>query len=290
MFEDFEQDRVITDDAEIFVLRGGRGPPLLLLHGYPQNHVMWHAVAEPLAARFSVVLPDLRGYGDSKGPLPHPTHVNYSKREMAADMVAVMSAFGHERFFLAGHDRGGRVAYRLALDRPAQVERLALLDLLPTPEVWDEIAGVGALRAYHWLLLGQPPPLPERLIAADPEFWVRHLLLEWGERVLNPAAVEEYIRHFSKLSVITAACEDYRAGASVDLEQDRADHEAGRKIACAVLVLWSKRFLGRQTASPLAAWRRWADDVRDHALDCGHFVAEEEPDACAAALIEFFSS
>jgi haloacetate dehalogenase len=290
MFAGFEEYRISTRDAEIFVRTGGVGPPVLLLHGYPQNHVVWHAVAPRLRDRFTLVLPDLRGYGDSQGPPPDAQHVHYSKRAMANDMVELMTALGHERFLLAGHDRGGRVAYRLALDHPERVSRFAAIDILPTLDVWEQMDKDAALHTYHWLFLAQPAPLPERLIGHDPEFYLRHLLDRWAGRreALEPAAVAEYIRHFRKPAVIEAGCEDYRAGATVDLAHDRADRDAGRRLRCPTLVLWGRRYLSGMAQSPLEVWRAWAEDVREVALDCGHFVAEEQPEACSVALQEFF--
>jgi haloacetate dehalogenase len=290
VFDGFEERSITTSSAEIFLLTGGSGPALLLLHGYPQNHVMWHAVAPVLRAHFSLVIPDLRGYGDSQGPRPDPEHVNYSKRAMAGDMVELMSTLGYEKFALAGHDRGGRVAYRLALDRPDRVIALAVLDIIPTVGMWERMDHRSALRSFHWLFLAQSAPLPEHLIGQDPEFFLRQLVDRWAGRpdVLDSAAVAEYVRHFKKPSVIEATCEDYRAGATVDLDHDRADRDRNRKIRCPTLVLWGRRYLAAKAASPLEVWRDWADDVREVALDCGHFVAEERTDECAAALLDFF--
>jgi haloacetate dehalogenase len=233
VFEGFEERSISTSGAKIFLLTGGSGPPLLLLHGYPQNHVMWHAVAAALGERFSLVIPDLRGYGDSEGPPPDSQHVNYSKRAMARDMVELMSALGHERFALAGHDRGGRVAYRLGLDHPDRVLALAVLDIVPTLVMWERMNDRSALGSFHWLLLAQPAPLPERLIGHDPEFFLRVLLNRWAGKPdsLDAGAVAEYLRHFKKRSVIDATCEDYRAGATVDVDHDRADRDGRRKIA-----------------------------------------------------------
>jgi len=291
VFDGFREHRIPTGDAEIFALTGGSGPPLLLLHGFPQNHVMWHLVAPRLVPGFSLVVPDLRGYGDSRGPAPDPSHRHYSKRAMAADMIAVMAALGHDRFFVAGHDRGGRVGYRLALDHPDCVERLAVLDILPTFEVWARMEQRAALNGYHWLFLAQPAPLPERLIGHDPDFYLRHLLDRWAGRpgALDPSAVAEYARHFRMPSVIEAVCEDYRAGATVDLDDDRANRDEGRRLKCPTLVLWGRRYLAARATTPLEVWRPWAEDVRDAALDCGHFLAEEEPAACADALRTFFT-
>jgi haloacetate dehalogenase len=291
VFEGFEERSISTSSARIFLVTGGSGPPLLLLHGYPQNHVMWHAVAPVLRAHFSLVIPDLRGYGDSQGPQKDSQHVNYSKRAMARDMVELMSALGHERFALAGHDRGGRVAYRLALDHPDRVVALAVLDIVPTVVVWELMDYRSAVGSFHWPFLAQPAPLPERLIGHDPEFFLRHLLNRWAGRpdALDSAAVAEYVRHFQKPSVIEATCEDYRAGATVDLDHDRSDRDGDRKIRCPTLVLWSERYLTAKAASPLEVWRSWADDVREVVFDCGHFIAEERAEECSAALLNFLS-
>jgi haloacetate dehalogenase len=243
-----------------------------------------------LAQDFTLVMPDLRGYGASTGPAPDPEHRNYAKRAMAEDMVALMASLGHARFALAGHDRGGRVAYRLCLDHPERVVRFAALDIVPTLNVWEAMDGDIALGAYHWPFLAAPAPIPERLIGGDPDFFFTHLLERWAGRpdALDPEAVQAYLTQFHDPAVIAATCADYRAGASVDRDHDQADRDAGRKIACPLLVLWGRRYLAAKEASPLATWREWAEDAREVALDCGHFVAEEEPEACAAALRDFF--
>ena len=290
MLDGFERRRVATDGADIHLATGGDGPPLLLLHGYPQNHLIWHAVAPRLAERFTLVMPDLRGYGESTGPTPDADNVFYSKRTMGADMVAVMRALGHDRFGLAGHDRGGRVAYRLTLDHPDRVTRLAALDIVPTVDVWTAMDWKGALGGFHWPFLAQPAPLPERMIGADPDLFIGHLIERWAgdPAKLKPEAMAAYLKQFHNPAVIAATCADYRAGATVDMDHDRADREAGKKIGCPILLVWGRRYLTAKAGSPLASWREWADDVREVPLDCGHFVAEEEPDACAAALIDFF--
>jgi haloacetate dehalogenase len=290
MFEGFKEHRLPTGQAQIYLLTAGSGPPLLLLHGYPQTHVAWHAVAPRLREHFSLVIPDLRGYGQSKGPPPDSAHMNYSKRMMADDMVKIMTALGHERFMLAGHDRGGRVGYRLALDHPDRVSRFAAIDIIPTLAAAERINKDTAMSTYHWLFLAQPAPMPERLIGNDPEFYLLHLLERWAGRrdALSPSAVAEYTRHFREPSMIEATCEDYRAGMGVDLEHDRADREAGRKIRCPLLVLWGKRYLAAKAKSPIEVWRAWAEDLHEVALDCGHFVMEEQPQSCVVALREFF--
>ncbi len=291
MFEGFAEHNVAVSGAKLFCRTGGAGPPLLLLHGYPQTHVAWHRVAPRLMRHFTLVIPDLRGYGRSRGPKPDPEHRNYSKRAMARDMAELMTALGHERFLLAGHDRGARVGFRLALDQPARVQRFAALDIIPTLDVWTQMDADKALASYHWMFLAVPAPLPETLIAADPDFYIRHLLDRWVGRpdALHEQAVAAYLRQFHDANTVAATCEDYRAGASIDRKDDAEDRRRGAKIACPVLVLWGSRYLSSRAGSPLAIWRNWADDAREVALDCGHFVAEEAPEDCAAALTAFFS-
>lgn len=292
MLAGFEHERIVVAGgaAEIAVAVGGSGPPLLLLHGFPQTHVAWHAAAERLVSRYSLVLPDLRGYGDSRGPRPDAAHEGYGKRAMAGDMVEVMAILGHERFFLAGHDRGGRVAHRLALDYPASARRLALLDILPTLAVWEAMDWHAALSTYHWSFLAQPAPMPERLIGHDPHFYLHHLLDRWAgnKALLEEQAIEAYAAAFRRPAVVEAACEDYRAGATIDVDHDRADREAGRRIGCPALLLWGRRYLNTPKGSPLDVWREYANDIRDEAFDCGHFLAEEEPERTASALAAFF--
>jgi haloacetate dehalogenase len=287
----FGERRVEVGDASLFLRIGGSGPPLLLLHGYPQTHVAWHRVAPLLGRRFTVILPDLRGYGQSRGPLPDNAHRNYSKRAMAEDMVRLMTALGHERFLLAGHDRGARVGYRLALDHPERVARFAALDIIPTFDMWERMDADRALGSYHWTFLAVSAPVPERLIGADPDFYIRHLLTRWAGAgaQLDERAVAAYLNQFRDASVVAATCADYRAGATTDRADDAADRQSGRKITCPVLIVWGRGYLGMRSDSPAAVWRQWADDVREVALDCGHFIAEEKPEACASALERFFA-
>lgn len=286
-FPGFEQRTIDVGDAQLHVRVGGEGPPLLLLYGFPQTHVHWHAVAPLLKADFRLIIPDLRGYGQSVGPAPDPHHVNYSKRTMAQDMITLMAQLGFRRFFLAGHDRGARVAYRLALDHPEAVMRLASLDTVPTIDIWEAMDMEGSLDAFHWPLLAQPAPIPERLIGAEPDLFIQHLLERWVGRpnVLSETAVSHYIEQFRKPSVQRAMIEDYRAGATIDYLHDQADRAAGKKVMCPVFVPWGSRYT---MSSPLPVWQRWADDVCELALDCGHFIAEEMPEACATALRHFF--
>ncbi len=291
MFEGFENRQAPVGNCVINLLVGGEGPPLLLLHGYPQTHVAWHAVAPTLAKRFTLIIPDLPGYGDSVGPEPDPAHLNYAKRTTAKTLVDLMITLGHERFSLAGHDRGGRVAYRMALDHPERIERVAVLDIIPTLDTWETMDWEQALKTYHWPFLAQPVPLPERIIAQDPDFYIQHLLDRWilDGNSLAPEAAAHYRRQFHKASVVAATCADYRAGASQDVVHDREDRAAGRRISCPLLVVWGQGYSLTIEKSPAETWRTWAGEVSEVALDCGHFVTEEQPDACAEALSVFFS-
>lgn len=280
-----------ADGVEIAGVMGGSGPPLLLLHGYPQTHAIWHRVAPALAERFTVVATDLRGYGDSDHPESDPQHATYSKRASAADQVAVMRALGHERFRLCGHDRGGRVAHRLALDHPAAVERLAVLDIAPTREMYAATDFAFARAYYWWFFLIQPADLPERLIGADPLVWLHRKLAgkasnTRGLDLFDPRALAEYERCFTP-ATIHASCEDYRAAASIDLAHDEADD--GRCLAQPLLALWGARGTVGRCFDVLALWRQRATDVTGHALDCGHYLPEEAPEELQAALEQFLA-
>jgi len=288
MFEGFAERRIRTTHAEIHLRLGGDGPPVLLLHGYPQTSAMWHRVAPALAARFTVVAADLRGYGASSKPPSGPDHAAYSKRAMAADMVEVMAALGFPAFAVAGHDRGGRVGYRMALDHPAVVTRLAVLDIVPTHTMWRRMGKELAVATYHWLFLAQPDGLPETLIGADPAWWVREKLRRWAgdPDAFAPEAVDEYVRCFADPAAIHASCEDYRAGATVDDELDAADL-GRRRIACPLLVLWGDSGIALQAEDPLAAWQPWANDLRGQGIRAGHFLPEEAPTETLAALDAF---
>jgi haloacetate dehalogenase len=291
MFEGFEIRDVRTAGTIIHARIGGSGPPLLLLHGYPQTHVMWHRVAPALGARFTVVCADLRGYGDSGKPDSDPEHRVYSKRATAGDMVELMAALGYERFRLAGHDRGGRVAHRLALDHPERVASLAVLDIVPTRTIFRTADQAIATAYFHWFFLIQPYDLPERLIGGDPTYWLHRMLGAWSSRGLPafaPEALAEYERCFADPKVIHGSCEDYRAAASIDLRHDEADLD--KRIQCPVLALWGRHGLMERHFDVLATWReRSAGPVSGHALDCGHFLAEERPVETAEALLEFFA-
>jgi haloacetate dehalogenase len=293
MFDGFVSRRIRCRVGEIAVRIGGSGPPLLLLHGYPQCHVMWHRVAPLLAARHTVVCPDLRGYGASAKPVGDPEHRTYAKRASAADLVELADALGFSRFAVAGHDRGGRVAHRLALDHPERVEKLAVLDIVPTRTVFAATDRDLALGYFHWFFLAQPAPLPERMIGADPDLWLETLLARWsGTRDLAPfegPPLEAYRTSFRDPATIHASCEDYRAAATIDLEHDEAD--ADRRIGCPLLVLWGEKGLMHRRFDVLATWREKAEGpVEGGALPCGHFLPEEAPEATASALERFFAS
>lgn len=286
----FVRLRIATSGAAINVAHAGEGPPVLLLHGHPQTHLTWHQVAPALvAAGHLVVLADLRGYGDSAKPPGGPRHEAYSKRAMATDMVEVMAALGHARFAVIGHDRGGRVAHRMALDHPAAVERLALFDIAPTLTMYRQTDMIFATRYFWWFLLIQPAPLPERLIGGDPEFFLRTHVEKQSKTPGSPgpALIAEYLRCYADPATIHAICEDYRAAAGIDLEHDAADEAAGRKIGAPLLALWGAKSVVGELYDVLATWREKAHDVSGHALDCGHTLQEERPDEVIAALLAF---
>lgn len=289
MFEGFSLTTLDTGTVKIRARIGGNGPPLLLLHGNPQTHLMWHKVAPVLAERFTVVATDLTGYGRSTKPPSTPDHAPYAKRVMAADQVAVMRQLGFERFRVAGHDRGGRVAYRMALDHPDVVERLAVLDIVPTGEAFGRGGREFGLGYYHWFFLAQPAPLPERLIGADPDwFWRWHTMRGQDDETFAPEALEDYLTCFRDPETVRAICEDYRAAATLDCEHDAADKAAGRRIHCPLLALWGANARLEAWYDTLAVWREWADDVRGHALPCGHYLPEEQPARTAEAFLAFF--
>jgi len=297
-FEDFESRHFEVNGARIFarVSRSAQGPrpALLLLHGFPQSHVMWHRVATRLQQDFYLVLPDLPGYGDSSKAPGLPDHSNYSKRTMARDMVAVMDALGVDRFYLCGHDRGGRVAHRLALDHPARVQKLCVLDIAPTLDMYAATDFEFAKAYYHWFHLIQPAPLPETMIGGKPLAYLHAKLGGWGSTSMDyiePAALAEYERCFVQTETIHAMCEDYRASAGIDLDHDRASRAQGQKIACDTLVLWGARGVVQRLFKPLALWQaQCAGQVTGQALEAGHFIPEELPIETAAQLRQFFAT
>jgi haloacetate dehalogenase len=292
LFPGFASHWIDTEVGRIFARSGGEGPPLLLLHGYPQTNVMWHRVAPELARRFRVVLPDLPGYGWSVAPRANARHEPYSKRAMARVMIELMEKLGHARFRLAGHDRGARVAYRLALDHPGRVERLAALDVIPTYAMWHGMDDKLAMKVWHWLFMAQPYPLPELLIGKAPTEYLERNIASWTKAgdlsAFDPRALAHYRAFFSDPSRIHATCEDYRAGRTTDLEVDSASRAAGEKIGCPMLTLWGAAGIPSETEGPLNIWREWASDVKGGPIDSGHFLPEENPRATTAALLEFF--
>jgi haloacetate dehalogenase len=282
-----EIDPTVTINAIV----GGSGPPLLLLHGHPQTHAIWHRVAPRLAEHFTVVACDLRGYGDSSKPQGAPDHANYSKRAMAADMVAVMQSLGFATFRVLAHDRGARVAHRLALDHPQAVERMALLDIAPTLAMYEQTSDAFARAYWHWFFLIQPAPLPERLIEADPAAYVRDVMgkRSAGLAPFDPRALAEYQRCLALPGAAHGICEDYRAAATIDLEHDRFDRDAGNRLALPLMVLWGEQGVVGRCFDPLAEWQRVAADVQGGALPCGHYIAEEAPDTLLERVLPFLA-
>ncbi len=291
MFEGFTDERIaLPSGVALRVRTAGSGPPLLLLHGYPQTHACWHRVAPRLVeAGFHVVLSDLRGYGDSDRPESDATHAPYSKRAMAADQAALMARLGHESYGVAGHDRGGRVGHRLARDAPARVAALAVLDICPTEHMYRTADCAFATGYYHWFFLIQPAPLPERLIGADPDFYLDAKMEAWSGdgAVFDPAARAEYRRCFAAPGTVHATCEDYRASAGIDLEHDAAD--SGRRLPMPLLALWGALGLVHRSYDVPEVWRGYADDVEGRALSGGHFLPEEAPEETSVALADFFA-
>jgi len=288
LFDGFSTVEVAVNGTMISAVHAGHGPPVLLLHGYPQTHVCWHRVAPQLARSFTVVCPDLRGYGDSAKPESDASHAAYSKRTMAQDQIEIMQHLGFERFAVVGHDRGGRVARRMALDRPDVISRLAVLDIVPTRGIYATLDQARATAVWRYLFLTQPADLPERLIGGDPEFYLRWTFREWSQTpgAITDTAFAEYRRCFDP-AAIHASCEDYRAGATIDLAHDQVDEH--RRIESPLLVAWSAHGIGT-SYDVLGIWRSEADDVLGFALDCGHFLAEERPGRVTAMLGEFLAA
>ena len=290
MYSAFTQKRIHANGVEIHALIGGSGPPLLLLHGYPQSHLIWHRVAPELAKTFTVIVTDLRGYGLSAKPPGLPDHSNYSKREMARDQVEVMHQLGFDSFHLCGHDRGGRVAHRLTMDHPQAVKRLMLLDISPTLTMYEQTNMDFARSYWWWFWLIQPTPFPESMVAGAPETFLKKKI-GWGHAGLKPFTDETYAAYLSYVSdpaTMHAMCEDYRAAASIDLEHDRVDRAAGRTITCPVNVLWGEFGVVNRCFKPLDDWRAIADDVRGRTVPCGHYIPEEVPEALLAEMLVFF--
>lgn len=291
MLDQFESGRREVNGVTIHFRHGGSGPPLLLLHGFPQTHVIWHRVADALAERFTLVMPDLRGYGDSSKPPGDKNHANYSKRTMALDMVELMAALGHDRFDLCGHDRGGRVAHRLALDHPDAVKKLMVIDISPTRTMYEATDMRFATLYYHWFMLIQPHPLPETLIGNNASFYLHYTLGGWGSSggsFIDPAAMAEYERCFCTPEAIHAACEDYRAAATIDLEHDR-DHDAA-KLACPTHVVWGEHGVVGKLFKPMQDWQaKCALPVTGKALPAGHFIPDQVPELLLQEMQAFFA-
>ncbi|MGK9065147.1 alpha/beta fold hydrolase [Stutzerimonas chloritidismutans] len=291
MFEQFQRGECDVNGVRINYRKGGTGPPLLLLHGYPQTHVIWHRMADQLAERYTVVAADLRGYGDSSKPDGGDNHVAYSKREMARDQVELMRRLGFERFDILAHDRGARVSHRLAMDHPAVVRRLILLDIAPTLAMYNQTDETFARAYWHWFFLIRPAPLPERLLEADPELILQTAVATRPDHAhpFSEAAYAEYLRCLKLPGTAHAFCEDYRASAGIDLEHDREDRAAGRLIEAPLLVLWGSRGVIERCFDPLAEWRAVARDVRGRALPAGHYLPEEVPDEVLAETFQFLA-
>ncbi|MFT5507683.1 MAG: haloacetate dehalogenase [Hyphomicrobiaceae bacterium] len=296
LFPGFETHKIEIDGLTFHARVGGSGPPLLCLHGYPQTHAHWHKVAPKLAETNTVVAMDLRGYGESAAPASDADHIAYSKRTMAADGVALMRSLGHERFTVMGHDRGGRVAYRMALDSPDAVARVILLDIIATIENWERMRAGSALKSYHWSFLAQPHPLPETLIGSHPTYYLEHTLASWTKdktlQSIDAGALAHYRASINDPARIHAMCEDYRAGATYDWQADEASRAAGDRIKVSVHVLWASAYLTATKGrfDPLELWRGWADDVTGTEIDSGHFLAEEKPDETAVAILNFLAA
>jgi haloacetate dehalogenase len=291
LFPGFEVEEVQVSSARIHTLRKGNGPPLLLLHGYPQTHVIWHKIAGSLAEKFSVVLADLRGYGDSSKPGGGERHENYSFRAMAQDQVEVMRYFGHGKFFIASHDRGARVAHRLCIDHPTSVRKVCFMDIIPTLTMYRDTSKEFATKYMWWFFLIQKEPLPEHMIGCDPEFFLdKHFEVQNGTPgAITPEAMVEYRRCFCNSDAIHASCEDYRAAATIDLEMDEADEKADRRVKAPVLALWGAKGEIGKLWHVLDAWRSYSKSaVAGRALDSGHYLAEEQPEEVLSELKRFF--
>lgn len=289
----FSRSPVPGDGVRLSVQRAGAGVPVVLLHGFPQNGLCWHRVAPVLARQFDVIIPDLRGYGQSDAPPDDPAHRSYAKRQMARDVVALLDALGIGAAHVLGHDRGARVAYRLALDHPARVRRLGIIEIATTADYWANWGHGLAMAAWHWTFLAQPAPLPERMIGGDPVAWVDAMLAGWtAARSLAPFAPAQLMSYRAQMADPArchAMCADYRAGAGPDRADDEADRAAGRRIAAPLHFLWSRRGFPARNGDPAALWRAWAPQVTDSACDCGHFVPEEDPQAVLAAFLPFLA-
>ncbi|XKH61734.1 alpha/beta hydrolase [Halomonas sediminis] len=292
MFQGFRTFDIDNDGIRIHGRIGGEGPPLLLLHGHPQTHLIWHRLAERLAQHYTIVVTDLRGYGDSSKPAGEPDHANYSKRSMAADQVAVMDELGFKDFFLCGHDRGGRVAHRLVMDHPQAVRKLMLLDIAPTLAMYEKTDRTFATAYFHWFFLIQPAPLPETLIEASPADYIKRTMggRHGNLEIFDPVSISEYQRTLAQPGAAHALCEDYRASNTIDLEHDRDDRVAERLISCPMRILWGKHGIIERCFDPLQEWRSVAKHVDGEPLPCGHYIPEEVPDMLFQHLLTFMQA
>jgi haloacetate dehalogenase len=288
-FDGFTPQTLQANGIQVQAQIGGHGPPLLLMHGHPQTHAMWHKVAPTLAQHFTVVATDLRGYGDSSKPRGSADHANYSKRSMALDQVEAMAALGFARFHVMAHDRGARVAHRMTMDHPTRIDRVVLLDIAPTLAMFEQTSMAFATAYFHWFWHIQPHPLPERLISNDAEFYLKSLMggRHAGLTPFTPAALAEYVRCIRDPNTVHGICEDYRAAASIDLEHDRQDRAAHRHVPCPLLVLWGQYGVIERCFDPLAEWRKVAPQVEGRALPSGHYIAEEAPEPLLAQALPF---
>ncbi|MFM0177226.1 alpha/beta hydrolase [Paraburkholderia aspalathi] len=292
MFTGFTDASIHVDGIRIHAIRGGNGPALLLLHGHPQTHAIWHKVAPTLAEHFTIIAADLRGYGDSGKPQGEPDHSNYSKRRMAADQVSLMRAHGFTQFAVVGHDRGGRVAARMALDHPQAVTKLVTLDVAPTLAMYEQTSFAFARAYWHWFFLVRPAPFPETLIRADPDLYLKQTIgaRSAGLTPFTDAAYAEYLRCLSDPAAAHGICEDYRASITIDLDHDRASLAEGQKIECDFLALWGAQGVIEQCFEPLAEWRQWSAHVSGEALPCGHYIPEEAPELLLERVLPFLHS
>lgn len=291
MFAGFTRHTAAVNGVNIAYIKGGQGPALLLLHGHPQTHVIWHKVAETLAQHFTVIASDLRGYGDSDKPQGLPDHSNYSKRAMGEDQIALMQQLGFDQFLVMAHDRGGRVAYRMALDHPEVIRKLVILDVAPTLAMYEKANRAFATAYYHWFFLTRPAPFPETLINSHPDVYLQHTIAgrSAGMKPFTPEAYAEYLRCLRDPATIHGICEDYRASAGIDLDHERADLAAGNKIQAPMLALWGKHGVIEQCFEPLVEWQQLAANVQGHALDCGHYIPEDEPQLLLDEVLPFLA-
>jgi haloacetate dehalogenase len=289
--KNFKEEKIKVNNIEINVKYGGNKIPLLLIHGYPQTHLMWHKIVEELSSEYYLIVPDLRGYGDSSKPKGDEEHINYSKKTMAKDMVTLMNALGFEEFFVAGHDRGARVTHRMCLDYPSKIKKACVMDITPTYHMFKHTNQAFATGYYHWFFLIQPDNLPETLIASNARYYLEEKLKRWSAKesdfniVFQKEAVDEYVRCFDEEG-IHSSCEDYRAGASIDMIDDEKDRN--RKIDMPLLVLWGEKGFVNKTYDVLNVWKEYATNVNGKSLDCGHFLPEEKPKELCEELKNFF--